>query len=100
MLFRSLDAIFTDIYPNAVKIGMVSEGGLIRTIAAKLRQYEAKNIVVDPVMVATSGARLISEEAVETLKKRAFPAGLHPDTEYSGNRSPHRDGSEDHRGYD
>ena len=72
-LGQELDAIFTDIYPNAVKIGMVSEGGLIRTIAAKLRQYEAKNIVVDPVMVATSGARLISEEAVETLKKEIFP---------------------------
>ena len=72
-LGQELDAIFTDIYPNAVKIGMVSEGGLIRTIAAKLRQYEAKNIVVDPVMVATSGARLISEEAVETLKKVLFP---------------------------
>ena len=72
-LGQELDAIFTDIYPNAVKIGMVSEGGLIRTIAAKLRQYEAKNIVVDPVMVATSGARLISEEAVETLKKELFP---------------------------
>ena len=72
-LGQELDAIFTDIYPDAVKIGMVSEGGLIRTIAAKLRQYEAKNIVVDPVMVATSGARLISEEAVETLKKELFP---------------------------
>ena len=72
-LGQELDAIFTDIYPNAVKIGMGSEGGLIRTIAAKLRQYEAKNIVVDPFMVATSGARLISEEAVETLKKELFP---------------------------
>ena len=72
-LGQELDAIFTDIYPDAVKIGMVSESILIRTIAAKLRQYEAKNIVVDPVMVATSGARLISEEAVETLKKELFP---------------------------
>ena len=72
-LGQELDAIFTDIYPDAVKIGMVSESSLIRTIAAKLRQYEAKNIVVDPVMVATSGARLISEEAVETLKKELFP---------------------------
>ena len=72
-LGKELDAIFTDIYPDAVKIGMVSESGLIRTIAAKLRQYEAKNIVVDPVMVATSGAQLISEEAVETLKKELFP---------------------------
>ena len=72
-LGQELDAIFTDIYPDAVKIGMVSESSLIRTIAAKLRQYEAKNIGVDPVMVATSGARLISEEAVETLKKELFP---------------------------
>lgn len=72
-LGQELDAIFTDIYPDAVKIGMVSESGLIRTIAEKLRRYEAKNIVVDPVMVATSGARLISEEAVETLKKELFP---------------------------
>ena len=72
-LGQELDAIFTDIYPDAVKIGMVSESSLIRTIAAKLRQYEAKNIVVDPVMVATSGAQLISEEAVETLKKELFP---------------------------
>ncbi len=68
-----LDAIFTDINPDAVKIGMVSESGLICVIAKKLRQYQAKNIVVDPVMVATSGARLISEDAVETLKKELFP---------------------------
>ena len=68
-----LDAIFTDINPDAVKIGMVSESGLICAIAKKLRQYQAKNIVVDPVMVATSGARLISEDAVETLKKELFP---------------------------
>ena len=72
-LGEELDAIFTDIYPDAVKIGMVSESGLIKTIAAKLRQYEAKHIVVDPVMVATSGARLISEEAVDTLKAELFP---------------------------
>ena len=72
-LGQELDAIFTDIYPDAVKIGMVSESGLIRTITAKLRHNEAKKIVVDPVMVATSGARLISEEAVETLKKELFP---------------------------
>ncbi|MFR2189360.1 MAG: bifunctional hydroxymethylpyrimidine kinase/phosphomethylpyrimidine kinase [Blautia sp.] len=72
-LGQELDAIFTDIYPDAVKIGMVSESSLIHTIVEKLRRYEAKNIVVDPVMVATSGARLISEEAVETLKKELFP---------------------------
>ena len=72
-LGQELDCIFTDIFPDAVKIGMVSESDLIHMIAGKLRQYRAKNIVVDPVMVATSGARLISEEAIETLKEKLFP---------------------------
>lgn len=72
-LALQLDAVFTDIRPDAVKIGMVSASGLIRTIAAKLREYEAENIVVDPLMVATSGARLISEEAIGTLKAELFP---------------------------
>ena len=72
-LGQELDAIFTDIYPDAVKIGMVSDKDLIRMIAAKLKQYEAKNIVVDPVMVATSGAKLISDDAIEVLKKELFP---------------------------
>lgn len=66
-LAAELDCVFGDIYPDAVKIGMVSECGLIRTIADKLKQYGAKNIVADPVMVATSGAKLISDDAVETL---------------------------------
>ena len=70
---QELDCVFTDIFPDAVKIGMVSESDLIRTIAAKLKQYNAKNIVVDPVMVATSGAKLISDEAVDTLKVELFP---------------------------
>lgn len=68
-----MDCIFTDIYPDAVKIGMVSSGDLIRKIAEKLKQYKAVNIVVDPVMVATSGARLISEDAIEVLKKELIP---------------------------
>ena len=57
-LAEQLDCIFTDIFPDAVKTGMVSSSGLIEMIASKLRQYGARNIVVDPVMVATSGARL------------------------------------------
>ena len=69
-LADQLDNIFTDIYPDAVKIGMVSSSALIETIAKKLRQYEAKNIVVDPVMVATSGAKLINDEAIEALKSQ------------------------------
>jgi len=72
-LGQELDSIFTDIFPDAVKIGMVSEKGLICVIAEKLEQYKAKNIVVDPVMVATSGARLISEDATDTLKQKLFP---------------------------
>ena len=72
-LEQQLDAVFEDIYPDAVKIGMVSSAELIRAIAGKLRQYEARNIVVDPVMVATSGARLIQEEAIQTLTKELLP---------------------------
>ena len=72
-LKEQLDDIFTDIFPDAVKLGMVSSSGLIRVIAERLVHYRARNIVVDPVMVATSGARLISEEAVSTLKECLLP---------------------------
>ena len=72
-LANQLDCIFTDIFPDAVKTGMVSSTGLIEVIADKLKQYKAKNIVVDPVMVATSGSRLISQEAVDALKKLLLP---------------------------
>lgn len=72
-LEEQLDCIFTDIEPDAVKIGMVSSEALICSIAKKLEQYHAKNVVIDPVMVATSGSRLISEEAISTLKERLFP---------------------------
>ena len=72
-LANQLDCVFTDIFPDAVKTGMVSSTALIAVIADKLRQYGARNIVVDPVMVATSGARLISEEAVDALKEKLLP---------------------------
>ena len=72
-LGQQLDCIFTDIVPDAVKIGMVSSCGLIGMIADKLTQYRAQHIVLDPVMVATSGARLISEDAVEALQSRLIP---------------------------
>ena len=72
-LAMQLDAVFGDIRPDAVKTGMVSSEMLIRTITEKLKQYKADNIVVDPVMVATSGARLIAEEAVETLRSELLP---------------------------
>ncbi len=72
-LGEQLDNIFTDIFPDAVKIGMVSGSALILKIAEKLKEYGAKNIVVDPVMVSTSGSRLISDEAVDTLKECLIP---------------------------
>ena len=72
-LAEQLDCIFTDIRPDAIKTGMVSSTSLIETIAEKLKAYEAKNIVVDPVMVATSGAKLISDDAIDTLKKKLLP---------------------------
>ena len=68
-----MDSIFTDIYPDAVKIGMVSASGIIEEIANKLMEYQAKNIVVDPVMVATSGSKLISDDAISVLKEKLFP---------------------------
>ncbi len=71
-LAQQLDSIFTDIFPDAVKIGMVSDKELIRVIAAKLRQYKPQFVVIDPVMVSTSGARLIAEDAIEVLKAELF----------------------------
>lgn len=72
-LGQQMDAVFEDIYPDAVKIGMVSSSPLIIKIAEKLKAYNAKNIVVDPVMVATSGSKLISDDAIGTLKDELFP---------------------------
>lgn len=73
-LADQLDCVFTDIYPDAVKIGMVSSVGLINTIGTKLRTYSAENIVLDPVMVATSGAKLISDGAIDALKSQLIPS--------------------------
>ncbi len=72
-LQMQIDAVFDDIRPDAVKIGMVSSAALIRVIAARLKHYEASNIVVDPVMVATSGSKLIDDDAIETLKAELLP---------------------------
>ena len=72
-LSAQLDAVFTDIFPDAVKIGMVSSSELISVIAQKLRQYGARHIVVDPVMVATSGSRLLQANAVQALKTELLP---------------------------
>ena len=72
-LAQQLDAVFTDIYPDAIKIGMVSSSALIETIAKKLRQYDAKHIVVDPVMVATSGSKLLQDSAIQILTGQLLP---------------------------
>ena len=72
-LAQQIDAVFTDIRPCAVKIGMVSSAPLIETIAARLRFYKAEHIVVDPVMAATSGSDLIASDAVRTLRRELFP---------------------------
>ncbi len=70
---NQLDCIFKDIYPDSVKIGMVSNCDIIEVIAQKLKEYSAKNIVLDPVMISTSGHKLISDDAQNTLIKRLIP---------------------------
>lgn len=72
-LTNQLDCIFTDIFPDAVKIGMVSETPLIKAIAAALKKYKPQNIVLDPVMVSTSGSRLMSEDASKALINELLP---------------------------
>ena len=72
-LKQQIDAIFEDIFPDAVKIGMVANSELIRVIAERLRFFDAKNIVVDPVMVATSGSALMKNDAVHTLIEELLP---------------------------
>ena len=75
-LKQQLDAIFEDIYPDAVKIGMVASSELICVIADRLRYYDAKNVVVDPVMVATSGSALMKNDAVQTLIEELLPLAI------------------------
>lgn len=70
---QQLDCIFTDIFPDAVKIGMVSNSKIIEIIVEKLIKYQVKNIVVDPVMIATSGSRLLNEEAMNAVITKLLP---------------------------
>ena len=72
-LKQQIDAVFEDIRPDAVKVGMVSSVSLIKVIAERLQFYKAANVVVDPVMVATSGAKLIDDSAIEELKSSLLP---------------------------
>ena len=72
-LEEQFQCVFEDIYPDAVKIGMVSQPELIHKIVEQLKKYQAKNIVVDPVMVSTSGSRLLADRALEALKNELIP---------------------------
>ena len=72
-LRAQIDSVFTDIRPDAVKTGMVSSAELIEVIAERLTFYKARNIVVDPVMVSTSGSKLLKDDAIDTLKSRLLP---------------------------
>ncbi|MCM1568474.1 MAG: bifunctional hydroxymethylpyrimidine kinase/phosphomethylpyrimidine kinase [Roseburia sp.] len=72
-LSKQLDCIFTDIFPDAVKLGMLSDSELMRVTAVKLKAYKARHIVLDPVMVSTSGSLLMQKGAVEVLKEELFP---------------------------
>ena len=73
VLAQQLDAVFSDIFPDGVKIGMVPSASLMEVIAERLTAWKARNIVVDPVMVATSGATLMQTQAVMTLKEKLLP---------------------------
>lgn len=73
MVAAQIDAVYADIPPQAIKIGMVSSAELITAIADRLEAHQATNIVLDPVMVATSGAKLIDDNAIAALTTRLFP---------------------------
>lgn len=68
-LEMQLDCVISDIRPDAVKIGMVSSAGLIKVIYAKLCEYKLNNIIIDPVMISSSGTKLLSDEAISELEK-------------------------------
>ncbi len=72
---QQIDCVFQDIRPDAVKIGMVPDCGIIEVIAEKMVQYQAEKIVIDPVMVSTSGHRLMSEQAMQVFAEKLLPLG-------------------------
>lgn len=75
-LAQQLDCVFEDIYPDAIKIGMLESQEVIEVVANKLKEHQAKNVVLDPVMVSTSGSVLLKESAIEVLKTKLFPLSL------------------------
>jgi hydroxymethylpyrimidine/phosphomethylpyrimidine kinase len=68
-----LEAIFEDIYPDSIKIGMLSNRSIVEIVVKKLRKYKARNVVLDPVLVSTSGSALLSGSAIELLKDELIP---------------------------
>jgi len=76
VITAQIDAVFSDIGADAVKIGMLSNADIIKTIAESLRKHHAENIILDPVMISASGARLLEESAIDALKKCLMPMAL------------------------
>ena len=73
---RQIDSVFSDLAVNAVKIGMLSQPAIIAAVAAGLDRHGARHVVLDPVMIAASGAALLVPEAVETLRRELVPKAL------------------------
>ncbi|MBW3092493.1 hydroxymethylpyrimidine/phosphomethylpyrimidine kinase [Bifidobacterium sp. 82T10] len=100
MVAAQIDAVYADIPPQAIKIGMVSSADLINAIADRLEAHHATNVVLDPVMVATSGAKLIDDDAIAALTTRLFPLATVitpniPETEVLLELLAHRDATLD-----
>ena len=76
VIAAQIDAVVTDIGVDAVKTGMLSSSEIIRVVAAKIREHRLSTAVIDPVMVATSGDRLLREEAVEALRTELLPLAM------------------------
>ena len=90
-LAKQLDMVFTDIRPDAVKTGMIASPEQIRVIAQKLQFYQVRNLVVDPVMVASSGARLLAPETAENAQTGTVPAGRPRNAQYPRGAMAQRD---------
>ena len=76
MVAAQIDAVFDDIPPRAVKTGMLYSSDIVATVADRMRRYEVSNLIIDPVMVSTSGSRLISDDAIVALREQLFPQAL------------------------
>ena len=73
ILEGQIEAVLSDIGADAVKIGMLHSADVVKIVAEKIKKYAVKNVVLDPVMVSTSGHRLIEESAVEAIQKELLP---------------------------